>query len=113
MTNNVLAWRPTSPGLSPAWTADDTPESKPLAAARAGHRGRRLVLGVGDVFGIEDADLAVAPDIEVGAALGIGVDVVDAAVLRDRIDRALERFAAGLELGQLAIMLHGPSIALR
>ncbi len=65
-----------------------------LAAARTGHGGRRLVLGIFDRPWIEEADLAFLPDVKMGPALGVGVGVVDAPVLGDLEDRPLQLFAA-------------------
>ena len=39
-----------------------------------------------------DADLALSPDIQIGTSFEIRIDVVDAGILRDRIDGALQRF---------------------
>src|SRR5258705_4430583 len=71
-----------------------------LAAARSGHGGRRLVFRILAGFRIEDADLAVAHDVEMRSALRIGVSVVNPGNLWNREDLALEFLGAGVNLHQ-------------
>ena len=54
-----------------------------LPAPRARHRRRRLVFGIFDVCWDRRCRSCFAPDIEIGAALGIGIGVVDSLILRN------------------------------